>query len=401
MNKPLEWLREARWLNQRRLTVYPKLIAALFVLSFAGWVATGHGLIDPLGRPLGPDFINFYAASAQSLAGHASQAYDVAAHGAAERSVVGGRPLSIHLFDYPPTFILLILPLALLPYTWSLVAWILVTAGGYLAVIRRIAPMDGVMWLALAFPGAWMNVVSGQNAFLSTALFGAALLTLERFPLLAGAFCGLLTYKPQLALLMLIVLVADGRWRAVLSAVISAVVLAAIALILFGIDSWRGFLQVASLASRMILGAGANPYNMQQTLFAEFRFAGLPLHTADAAQTVVSLLVTGIVLWIWYAPVSFRVKAAALATGTLIVTPYLGYYDLTLLALPIAWLGYEGLETGFLPYEKTTLAALWLVPIVYLFLLAPWLILLLFGLIVVRVRRSRALSAAVMAGSAT
>jgi hypothetical protein len=391
VNRTIEWLRDAPWLNRRRIAVYPKLFLALFGLSFAIWVAMGRGLIDPRGKPIGPDFINFYAASAEALAGHASSAYDIAAHGDAERAAVGGRPVAVHLFDYPPTYILLILPLAMLPYVWSLLAWIALTAVGYLAVIRRIAPLPEATWLALAFPGAWMNALTGQNAFLSLILLGGALLTLERRPLLAGVLCGILTYKPHLAILVLFVLVADRRWRAAFAAIATVCLFAASAWMVFGIESWRGFFHLASVANRMILGEGANPFAVQQTLFAELRWAGIPASTAYTAQFALALLVAGVVIWIWRAAASFRVKAAALATGVLMVTPYLGYYDLALLALPVAWLGCEGLETGFMPYEKTVLAAAWIVPLAYGFLLAPWLVMLLFVLITIRARASRRL----------
>ena len=57
-------------------------------------------------------------------------------------------------------------------------------------------------------------------------------------------------------------------------------------------------------------------------------------------------------------------KRAALATGTLLVTPYVIDYDLTLLALPIAWLAVEGVRTQFLNWEKIALFAVCLLPIV-------------------------------------
>jgi hypothetical protein len=57
-------------------------------------------------------------------------------------------------------------------------------------------------------------------------------------------------------------------------------------------------------------------------------------------------------------------KGAALATGTLMVTPYVLDYDLMLLALPLAWLTVEGLRTQFLNWEKITLFIVWLLPLI-------------------------------------
>jgi hypothetical protein len=57
-------------------------------------------------------------------------------------------------------------------------------------------------------------------------------------------------------------------------------------------------------------------------------------------------------------------KAAALLIGTVLATPYVLDYDLMLLAPAIALLAADGIGRGFAPYEKTALAALWLVPLV-------------------------------------
>jgi len=56
--------------------------------------------------------------------------------------------------------------------------------------------------------------------------------------------------------------------------------------------------------------------------------------------------------------------AAALACGTLLATPHSIDYDLMLLAPAIAYLAADGLARGFGPYDKTVLAALWIVPLV-------------------------------------
>jgi hypothetical protein len=66
--------------------------------------------------------------------------------------------------------------------------------------------------------------------------------------------------------------------------------------------------------------------------------------------------------------VSFEVKAAAVAAGTLLMTPYVMDYDLMLLALPIAWMVRDGMRSGFLRGEKLVLFLAWLLP-----LFARWL----------------------------
>ena len=58
----------------------------------------------------------------------------------------------------------------------------------------------------------------------------------------------------------------------------------------------------------------------------------------------------------WRSRVRYAVKAAALATGTLLTTPYLFMYDMMVLAIPVAFLVRIGLAGGFRAYELPALA---------------------------------------------
>jgi alpha-1,2-mannosyltransferase len=69
-------------------------------------------------------------------------------------------------------------------------------------------------------------------------------------------------------------------------------------------------------------------------------------------------------VWLWRAQVDFPLKAAALIIAALLATPYSLDYDMTALAPAIAFLAVDGSRRGFAPYEKSTLAALWIVPLV-------------------------------------
>ena len=56
-------------------------------------------------------------------------------------------------------------------------------------------------------------------------------------------------------------------------------------------------------------------------------------------------------------------QAAALVLGTCLFTPYAFSYDPTLLALPLAWLGWEGYQTGWPPGEPALLCLGWALPL--------------------------------------
>src|SRR5690606_17631500 len=144
---------------------------------------------------------------------------------------------------------LLAAPLALLPYSLALLVWQGGTLVLYLLTVRAIIarygviPTNGLWWLlALGFPAVFVNLGPGQNGFLSTALLALALLTLDRRPLLAGVFFGLLAYKPQLGPMIPLVLLATGRWRTIGAAVATVAALAGAVTVFLGVEVWQAFL---------------------------------------------------------------------------------------------------------------------------------------------------------------
>jgi hypothetical protein len=199
---------------------------------------------------------------------------------------------------------------------------------------------------------------------LTTGLLGLGLLLLERRPLLSGVLFGLLAYKPQLGLLLPLVLLADRRWHAVAAAAITIATTSLLSYLIFGADVWLAFIASVTVTRTIVLEQGAMGWEKLQTVFAAMRMWGAGLAAAYAVQAIVSLSAALTVLWIWRRPVDMRLKGAALVTGTLLATPYVLDYDLMLLALPIAWLTMEGLRTQFLDWEKIGLFVVWLLPLI-------------------------------------
>ena len=94
------------------------------------------------------------------------------------------------------------------------------------------------------------------------------------------------------------------------------------------------------------------------------RMWGGSIDLAYAVQGAITLATAAAVAWLWRGRAALPLKAAALLIGTVLATPYVLDYDLMLLAPAIAILAANGAGRGFVPYEKTALAALWLVPLV-------------------------------------
>ncbi len=68
-------------------------------------------------------------------------------------------------------------------------------------------------------------------------------------------------------------------------------------------------------------------------------------------------------VWLWHIRAAFPLRAAALVIGAILATPYSLDYDLMLPAPATTFLVVHCSDRGFLSYEKTALAALWLLPL--------------------------------------
>lgn len=333
----------------------------LWLAAAAGMIAASRGGIDHYGRVLGTDFLDVYAASDQALAGRPAAVYDYRLHDRSERRVADtGRFYGWH---YPPMFLLVALPMALLPYGWALCLWLAATFAGYRAAVRRSFPVAGTAMAALAFPAVWVNVGHGQNAFLTAGLLGFGLLLLDRRPGLAGLLLGLLCYKPQFGLLIPVALVAGRHWRTTAAATATVLAAAGLSLAAFGPATWQAFFASLGTSRRLLLEQGALPWFKIQSVFAAVRLLGGGAASAYAVQAVATLAVMVAVAAMWRRCRDPGLRSAALVAAMPLATPYVLDYDLVILALPIAWLARAGSETGFRPWEKTVLAAVWLLPL--------------------------------------
>ena len=277
----------------------------------------------------GSDFLSYWAAAKLAVAGHPALAYDIQAHRAVELSIAD--PKGLLPFPYPPPFLLVVLPVGLLPYWLGFAGWIAVTAVLYLLVSRGVAPLA----YRMAHPQALANALIGQNGFLTTAIFVGGMRVLERQPLLGGAILGLLVIKPQLGLLLPVALLAAREWRAIGGATASSIGLLLIALLALGTDSYIGFFAILPVFTDAIT-TSRWPWNELASVFAFARHLGVPQQPAMVLHTVVALGATALVWRAWSRKSELRVPV--LAAGALLVPPYVLTYDALFLMVPMGWL---------------------------------------------------------------
>lgn len=356
-------LRSGEWLTVARMRAYSLILLGLSVLVFAGWIAVSDGLIDRNGQPIGTDFSNVYAAGTLTWQGRSADAYEPALQHAAEKVVFDGREVPFYGWHYPPFFFAIAFLVAAVPYAWGLAIWLGASFAAYLAAIRAILPRRETLLVAAAFPAVFVNVGHGHNGFLTAALLGGALHWLDRRPWLAGVLIGMLAYKPQFGVLIPIALVAGGRWRTIGAATATVAALVAISFALLGSGIWHAFADSMNFTQTVVLEQGGTGWQKIQSIFSAVRAWGASVPIAYAAQATLFAALAATLAWLWHSDAAFELKAAALALGSLLATPYVLDYDLVVLAVAIAFFARHGLRHGFRDFEISLLAAAWIVPL--------------------------------------
>lgn len=363
MTRIWQGLRSGEWLTVSRAHGYSLILLSLCTIAMAGWIALSDGLIDRNGKPVGTDFSNVYAAGSLTWQGRPAEAYEPALQHAAERAVFGGREVPFYGWHYPPFFFAIAVLVASVPYAWGLSIWLAASLAAYLAAIRAILTRPETLLVAAAFPAVFVNLGHGQNGFLTAALLGGALHLLDRRPLLAGVLIGCLAYKPQFGVLIPFALLAGRRWSTIGAAVATVAVLLAVSFVTLGDGVWQAFADSMHFTRTVVLEQGNTGWEKIQSVFSAVRMWGAGVHIAYAVQIGLALMLAASLAWLWRSDAAFELKASALASGSLLATPYVLDYDLVVLAVAIAFFVRHGLSRGFRNYEISLLAAAWIMPL--------------------------------------
>lgn len=240
-------------------------------------------------------------------------------------------------FMYHPGMMLLLWPLADLPYDLGYVVWMaigLVACGLAVAGSRKGWP--GALLLAVA-PSTLWTMLCGQSSLLVAALIVGGMRMAPRRPVLGGILLGLATYKPQLGLLVPVALIAAERWRTlgVASATASCIVVASTAA--FGIPVWPAWFHHLSSIVAVRSAHAIDWAPLLVTVSSNLALSGVGRQVADLLQ---ALACAGAILCVWHCfRTSGRHQAdgdatlldvAVLGVATFLATPFAFNYDLPL-----------------------------------------------------------------------
>jgi alpha-1,2-mannosyltransferase len=356
------------------------IVVTAGVIGFYGWLvfvmAFDHdGLIGPLYNAPGVDYMVYWLAARAAMAGDFALLADPVAftdqintHFHAWLS----SPLPLLAWLYPPHFLLIVLPFAVLPFALSYAAFQMTSFAAAVAAGCCFWAGPSRRWsvwlvgLALA-PATSVNAIAGQNALLTLALLlgGAGLLGRRDFA--AGALLGLLSYKPQFAMMVPVALLAARSWPALAGAALSAACAVALSAAAFGLAPWWDWL-AHTVPGGLMGGAGDAAWSEAGRLWGLSVWAcatvlGAPGWFANAAQ-VAAIVLAAACVWIAFCGQLGRDRRmAVLLTATLIAAPHSSSYDLVLLAAAVLLL-YRATLDGIVSMPSLSLLVLpWCAPL--------------------------------------
>ena len=356
-------LSTGNWLSRERALRIAIVAGLVSIAVLAFLIGASSGTLDYLGRPLGTDFSQVWIAGQMALDGQAADVWNWDKHFAVQRALHGPQLVEYYGWHYPPPFLLLAAALATLPYLAALALWQAATLVPFAALIRRMTGRSEAWLFVLAAPVSLICVLHGHNGFLTALLLGGGLLALERRPFVAGLLLGCLVYKPQFALILPLLLLVTGNWRAIAGAAIASLGLIALSYGIWGWPVWQAFIDSLPLTRRVVIEAGTTGWEKIMSPFSAIRGVGGGIGLAYAVQAIASVVAIAASLWVARVGRPDLRNAAVTAT-VLIATPYVLDYDFVVLLAGIAFVWRDAVRHGWLTWEKSLLGLAWIAPLV-------------------------------------
>ncbi len=333
-------------LQNERIRNYSFILICAYVFIWLFFLFSGAGYLDANKKPIGGDFIQFYAASRIMESGPAAWVYNIPIMLKAQEVILAApMPGPLPMFSTP-----VVLPyvfwLAWLPYLLSYAAFMILSASLCLASLKPTGlDRKSLLVLFLAYPGTFQSVIQGQVSMLFAALLGGAFMTLERRPLVSGALAAMALFKPHLVLGYPLALAAGKKWKALLSFILASGLVFFLVSALFGTAVWRAYFDMIGVAQRAI-GSGSVNMAKVMSMFATASSLGLPKAAAYACQVLFALSGIFCMARVWIATADARLRTASALAICLMLPHYVFEYDWMLLAAAIFCLAKHHLESG-------------------------------------------------------
>jgi len=339
------------------------VVLEISYLTLAGLPPLGKPWVDGTNFVYGRDFLNTWMGGRSMFADGPAAWFDVRTYNDALRQMLGV-PYQEHYWSYPPHVMLFIWPFGLLPYLPAYLAWCTIGIALYLWACSSAIPRERMVFLLVA-PSVAVCIFFGQNGFYTAALLIGGLTNLDRRPILAGVLFGILTVKPQIGMLVPVILLLERRWLVIASAAVTTAVLVALTSMLFGWHIWVDFWQKVVPQQQWLTENGAGLlFAVVSSVFYGARLLHLPLGIAWTLQGAVSALALAGLIWVYWKRRDPALSLAYFVTATFLVTPYILNYDMVVFGFVVALL--RGRADNTMRDHQLSLAV-WSLPVTMMF----------------------------------
>jgi hypothetical protein len=257
---------------------------------------------------------------------------------------------------YPPFYYLLVSPLSLLPIHTAALIWLALMIASFVGAMLLLSahyPARTILpWALLGgllFPPLFEGLTMCQKSPLHLLLFTATFVLLDRRQSFwAGVVFALTSFKPQLSLVIGVAMLCKRDWRFVAGGLLATTVLVGLCFLVGPEVSAQYFRLGIRLLSGDYTEMPNYPVAELHSWNGFFKLL-LPEPTASMLTWIArGLTIAILVRWLWgpLAPGQpvFALQYSGLVLATILLSPHLFTYDLSLLLLPIALLVIHGTD---------------------------------------------------------
>ena len=298
-----------------------------------------------LGRPLGGDFVQFYAAGKLLNQHEPTRIFDGPYFSALQHEILPSMPSTQWLiFGNPPCIPALFRPLALLPYKLAYCVWLVISACLYLAGLAILlrgrwdaTRTRTTLLLALSTPMFTLETwIGGQVSVFGFFLFAVCVRCFEeKRYFLAGLALGLTAYKPSLLAIPAAVFLVGRCWHLLAGVAISASLVVTACFAAAGAEGMRLWLLTLRVFRYM---ATEDQSILRRTKYVDVNSFLVVLFGSNDVTKIGALVVVAAALlvlaWMWFRSRSASpLLWAGTIAATLVLNVYVPVYD-TIVLIP-------------------------------------------------------------------
>ncbi len=361
--------------------LWPALI--MFSLTLGYYLFTlvfSKGLITASGSVVGGDFLAFYTGGAFFNQGILEKAYSIKSNlffpdqEEFQRALISDNLTGYAPFINPPFMAIFYSSFAKLPYLYAFFLWqifnlSLLTYSIYILrqelVFLQRFPIYKILACCFLFYPTLGWFMYAQATPIILLLYTLCFQSLRKgHDFKAGAYLGLLAFKPQLAMAMALILLLKWRWRALLSGSSLLVFCLGIGF-LYTPDAMLTYIEVSPKLLSFLRAESYPTWGIHSFFgFSVLLLDNINPALANTATYLISGITIFLLYWLWRNlewkndQKKWDLAMALTFIWGILISPHLFYYDLTILLLPAAII--LNYRDSFSNDKPTSLSLSWL-----------------------------------------